>query len=112
VVANVNNEESRGEARTEEKERRSSFGGALLLKPHEAVNGGGAAVRLWAANNGSEAVGVCMVAAAAVQGASVRTVRLTGGPHSVLIFSNLSKTGLTLKIQNGCLLLQKFLIFA
>jgi hypothetical protein len=38
-------------------------------------------------------------------GTSVRTVRLTGGHHAVLIFSNLSKTGSTLKIKNGCLIL-------
>jgi hypothetical protein len=46
-------------------------------------------------------------------GTSVRTMRLMGGPHTVLIFFYLSKTGSTLKIQKGCLiLLQKFPIFA
>jgi hypothetical protein len=78
VVAKVNGEENRGEARTEEEEeeRRSSFGGALLLKPHKAVDDGGAAPRLWAANNCSEAVGVCKVAAAAVQTRSAPPGRL------------------------------------
>jgi hypothetical protein len=119
VVVKVNGEENRGEARTEEEERRSSFGGALLLKPHKAVDDGGAAPRLWAANNGSEAVGVCKVAAAAVQTRSAPPGRLCsdretdGWAPRGFDFSNLSKTGSTLKIQNGCLiLLQKFPIFA
>jgi hypothetical protein len=76
VVVKVNGEENRGEARTEEEERRSSFGGALLLKPHKAVDDGGAAPRLWAANNGSEVVGVCKVAATAVQTCSAPPGRL------------------------------------
>jgi hypothetical protein len=46
-------------------------------------------------------------------GASVWTGSPIGGSHAVFDFSNLSKTGSTLKIQNGCLiLLQKFPIFA
>jgi hypothetical protein len=40
VVAEANSEKSRGEAWIEE-ERRSSFSGVLLLKPHEAVVDGG-----------------------------------------------------------------------
>jgi hypothetical protein len=66
AVVEVNGEDSRGEARTEEEERRSSFGDALLLKLHEAVDDGGAAVRLWVANNGSKAVGAGKAAATAV----------------------------------------------
>jgi hypothetical protein len=46
-------------------------------------------------------------------GASVRTGSPTGGTHAVFDFSNLSKTGSTLKNQNGCLiLLKKIPIFA
>jgi hypothetical protein len=42
-------------------------------------------------------------------GASVRTGSPTGGSRVVFYFSNLSKTGSTVKVQNGCLiLLQKF----
>jgi hypothetical protein len=37
--------------------------------------------------------------------ASVRTGSPTGGSRAVFDFSNLSKTGSTLKIQNGCLIL-------
>jgi hypothetical protein len=66
AVVEVDGEESRGEARTKEEERRSSFGGALLLKLHEAVDDGGAAARLWVANNGSKAVGAGKAAATAV----------------------------------------------
>jgi hypothetical protein len=46
-------------------------------------------------------------------GASVRTGSPTGGSRVDFDFSNLSKTGSTLKNQNGCLiLLQKFPILA
>jgi hypothetical protein len=64
----------------EEEERRSSFGDALLLKPHEAVDDGGVAagtvggndgreqwVETVGGNGGSEAVGAGKVAAAAVR---------------------------------------------
>jgi hypothetical protein len=46
-------------------------------------------------------------------GADVRTVRLTGGPHAVLIFLQFIQNWLKFKNSNGCLiLLQKFSIFA
>jgi hypothetical protein len=38
----------------EEEERRSSFGGALLLKPHQAVDDGGVAVETEGVNGGWE----------------------------------------------------------
>jgi hypothetical protein len=59
-------------------------------------------------NGSSEAVGMGKVAATAVQRSSARPGHLclnreTDGwaPHSFDFFSNLSKTGSTLKIQNG-----------
>jgi hypothetical protein len=91
------------------------FDGALLLKPHEAVAEGGMAVETT-----GEAVGAGKAAAAAVRRRSVWPGRLCldreagrWAPRGFDFFSNLSKTGSTLKIQNGCLnLLQKFPIFA
>jgi hypothetical protein len=117
----------------EEEERRSSFGDALLLKPHEAVDDGGVAagtvggndgreqwVETVGGNGGSEAVGAGKVVATTVRRRSTWPGCLcsdyeTDGwaPRSFDFFSNLSKTSSTLKIQNGCLILfQKFPMFA
>jgi hypothetical protein len=84
------------------------FGGALLLK---VTRGGGRRRRKRWAGTAAETVGEnggrsrgwtkrrppLSERARRGPGTSVRIVGLTGGPHTVLIFSNLSKTGLTLK---------------
>jgi hypothetical protein len=70
-----------------------------LAKAARAVIGAVAAAKPWVRQNGGghgpNAVGT--------SGAVVRTGRLTGGPQRFWIFSNLSKTGSTLKIKMGAL---------
>jgi hypothetical protein len=72
------------------KERGSSFGGALLLKPHEAVGDGGgnggwetAAAKLWVWARQQP-----LLSKGSRHGlGAVRAVRLTLGAHVVLYFS-------------------------
>jgi hypothetical protein len=100
------------------RELKKKKGGALRQgAPLKATRGGGRGRRKrWAGTateteTTGEAVGMDKAVATAIQiawrspDASVRTVGLTGEPHVVLIFSNLSKIDSILKIQNGCLIL-------
>jgi hypothetical protein len=100
-------EQGRGMSRRRKVEL---FDGALLLKLHEAVVEGGVVVEMVGRNSGwrcrghGQGGGHCCLKAL-----GTAWVPLFGpwdwwvGPTRFWIFSNLSKTGSTLKIQNGCL---------
>jgi hypothetical protein len=81
---------------SQRRRKEEPFGAALLLKPHEAVAEGGVAVETVGGNGERERCAKRWVRARRRPplpqvtrrelGISVRTVRLTGGPHVVLIF--------------------------
>jgi hypothetical protein len=96
-----------GRGRSGRRRKDELFGGALLLKPHEAVADG-------SRNGGRERRAKPWVRARRRPRHLCSDREVDGwAPHGFDFFSYLSKTGSTLKIQKRCLiLLQKFPIFA
>jgi hypothetical protein len=103
---------SRGSLRAEDEGRKGKLvGGVLFLKPHEAVAeaaetvGGEAAAAVRWTRQGGDFHCLRAVRTRSARG-SYRAA--DGGPHVVLIFFNLTKTGSNLKFRKECLtLLQK-----